>query len=261
MDTSAIVSIQDLLRDHEEELARRKREAELAAQREEEARAAAVEKARADEARRVRAAADAAEAKRLAEERHVAEIGAMAAAAIAKAHAEALAAERAAAARANAAHAEKLASIANDRSKKRWRVGAVVSAIALGLAVVTGAMSLRASHEREVAAATELSAMRDKMQQMEADKAALAAKLASAQDPETIAKLRADMAAKDAEIAALDDKIHHKKPAPTAITTTTATAPTTTATQDAPCTCMYASDPFCDHTRHCKILHPDPPAK
>jgi hypothetical protein len=253
METSALVSIQDLLREHEEQLAHAKRETERAAHRAVEERVAAAERAREEAAALERAEANAAEAKRREEERHQAEMAAFHQAAIARAKADADAAERAQVARANADHEVELASIANDRGKKRWRAGSIVTAALLGLAVIVGTSSIDAAQKREVAAEAEVQSLRAQLENAESAKAQLQTQLKSAHDPETIAKLEADIAAKDAEIARLRGQPKKAAPAPAPVPVPSASV----VTNEAPCTCMYASDPFCDHTRHCKILHPD----
>ena len=251
MDTSALVSIQDLLRDHEEQVAKAKRDAELAAKRAEEERAAAIERARAAEAKRARDAEAAAAAKRHEDERHAAEVGAMAAAAIARAKAEAEAAERMQVARANAEQEARLAAIANDRGKKRWRFGAVLAAVALGVAVIAGTTTLKAAHDREAAAEIELASMRVQIQNAENEKAALKLDLAGAHDPETIAKLTQQIAEKEAEIARLQKQPQAKKSATVAAT---APVPTTaTSTELKGCTCLDG-DPACPDVVHCKII-------
>ncbi len=253
MDTSALVSIQDLLRDHEEQTARAKRDAELAMKRADEACAAAAKRARDDEAQRALAAETAAEEKRHADARRAAELDAMKAAAIARATTDAAAAERASAARAAAEHDQRLASFANDKSTRRWRFGAVMSAIALGLALVAGTTTLKASHDRETAAAVEAEALRAQVQKAEEDRAKLAEQLKHATDPETIARLKAEIAAQDAVIPTLKDP-KTVKPRSTA-SAAAGPVPTTSAstTTNAPCTCLEG-DPFCDYTRHCTII-------
>jgi colicin import membrane protein len=249
-ETSAIVSIEALLRAHEEDVAQAERDAELERAREMEARAEADREAeRVLEAQRISAERET-EAKRLAAERHAAEIAALKEAAIKRAEMEAALAQRHAHEDSEREHQRKLAAIAHDASKARLKRGVIASVVLLLMAIVGSGVAVHVQHTREVAAQEQAKQLAAKLDELQGSISDLQREKATASDPAKIAALEKRIADQQAE---LDRMKPPPGTTPTIKPTVRSTgiavpASTSTATQQAKQCFCYEGDPSCDWT-------------
>jgi len=213
-ETSVMASIQDLLRDH----AKAEEEEKIAAQR----KAEAEERARLDAMRReqeaaearMRAEEEARQAKIYEEQRKAAELAAIQEATVQRARMEAEAQARLAEMAARQEHEKHLHALQHDKSKKTLKWIAIATGVVLFIALIGGGFALKSSHDKAVAAEAEANRLRDQIAQAEAEKASIQAKLQQTQDPETIARLKAELAAADQKTADLNKALSSKGAAP-----------------------------------------------
>jgi colicin import membrane protein len=250
VETSAMASIEDLLREHERHVEREWRDAVQRAEMAEQARRDAQQRAVEEAARMAREADEGRRRREFEEQRRTAEIIALQQATAERVRSEAASQARLAELAVQQEHERHLHALTHDRSKKRWKVTAALVAITLVLAVGIGGYQLHATAASARAAEVELASLRAQIADAEHDKAALHEQILKTTDPEQIAALQAKLTAKDATIADLERRADGRPPkgaaAPqgTMATTTPATHPTAPPV----CHCMDG-DPTCSCIR------------
>lgn len=214
-ETSVMASIQDLLRDHQRAEEQEKVEAQRKAEEAERARVEALRREAEEAERRAHADEQARQAKLHEEQRKAAEIAAIQEATIQRAKMEAEAQARLAEMAARQEHEKHLHALQHDKSKKTLKWVAIGTGIVLFIALIGGGIALKASHDKAVAAEAEANRLRDQIAQAEQEKANIKAKLDQTQDPETIARLKAELAAADQKASDLNKALSSKGAATT----------------------------------------------
>jgi hypothetical protein len=250
VETSAIASIEDLLREHERHVDKERADAIRRAEMAERARRDAEQLAVDETARRTRAADE--ERLRLEFEarRRAAEITALQQATAERVRSEAASQAHLAELAVRQEHERHLHALTHDRSKKRWKVASALVAVALAFSVGVGGYALHEATVKTRAAEVELASLRAQIADAEHDKAALHELILQTTDPAQIAALQAKLAAKDATIADLERRADGHPPTGAARPTggIATVTPTAHPTAGATCHCMDG-DPTCSCIR------------
>jgi hypothetical protein len=247
VETSAIASIEDLLREHERHVAKERSDALRRAELAERARRDAEQRAVEEAARRAQRDEDERRHRVFEEQRREAEIVALQRATAERVRSEAEARARLAELAARQEHERRLHALAHDGSKRRWKLASGLVALAFVVTAGVGGYALHQTSASTRAAEAEAASLRARIADAEHDEAALRAQLLQATDPAEIAALRAQLAAKDATISDLERQAATHRGAtgmhPTMSAAATG-APTARPTAASTCHCMDG-DPTC----------------
>jgi hypothetical protein len=210
-ETSVMTSIQELLRDAQQQEEQERQQAAQRARDEEQRRLDEQRNRQRQEEDRLRADEDDRLRRQHEEQRRQAEIQAMQLATVQRARAEAEAQSRFAEMAARQEHERQMHVLGQDKHKKR--LTAILAA--LGAVVVIGGVAagvaIKASTDRAAAAQAQLRGMQDEKDRLDQEQAKLRADLANTQDPVRIAALQQQLVDEQVRANALKDQMAQNK--------------------------------------------------
>ncbi len=209
-ETSVMASIQDILRDAQLREEQEKLAAQRRAEEEERARLDAIRRQQEDEERRIREEEEERQRKIYEEQRRQAEIVAMQEAAVQRARMEAEAQARLAEMSARQEHERHLAALNQDKHKKRLFWAAASASGILVLALAIGGYAFKVQYDKQQKLQQELTDIQN--QKADADRKAreIQAQLDNTKDPETIARLQAQLKEQQDKVDDLNRDLQQK---------------------------------------------------
>ena len=209
-ETSVMVSIQELLRDHQRMEEQEKVQLQRKSEEEEQARLDGLRRQQEDEERRVREEEESRQRKIFEEQRKTAELAAMHEATIQRARMEAEAQARLAEMASRQEHERHINALKHDKSKKTLKIAAICSALFLLFALVGGGIAFKNTYDKQQASEKKMRELQDEITKAEQEKSSIKAELENTKDPEKIAQLQAQLKEKDSKIQDMNQDLSTK---------------------------------------------------
>jgi hypothetical protein len=244
-ETSVMASINDILRDAKDQEAKAVEAVRTQALEKERARQEALRRQQEEEVQRLKLEEEERQRRAYEEQRRAAELAAIHQATVEKARLEAEAQARHAELASRQAHETRLRTLEHDKTKRSLKIAAAAMTGLLVVALAGGGVAFKNQSDKQKAVAAQLEELQKKMADVERERADVQSKLAAATDPEEKRRLRAELDAKEATIAAMAKEAQAKGAKPGTAPALGPAAPVKTTAQPAgPCTCN-PRDPMC----------------